>query len=78
MAPPSADWQRLLNVRPNDVAIENDAGEEENEELGELYANVFQLGQQFTKVKNFPYKSKKKKFLFSFFEHKKRTFWINY
>jgi hypothetical protein len=40
MAPPSADWQRLLNVRPNDVAIENDAGEEENEELGELYANV--------------------------------------
>jgi hypothetical protein len=40
MAPPSPNWQRLLRVRPSDINIDNEAAEEENEELGDFYANV--------------------------------------
>lgn len=40
MAPPSPNWQRLLKVKPADIDIENDTEEEQNEKLGEVYANV--------------------------------------
>ena len=40
MASPSAELQRLLRVRPSDISIDNEAAEEENEELGDLYTKV--------------------------------------
>ena len=40
MAPPSADWQRLLRLNPNDIDIDNEEQEDQNEGFGEIYAKV--------------------------------------
>ena len=40
MAPPSADWKKLLKVKPNTIDIENDADEDQNENYGSIYVKV--------------------------------------
>ncbi len=40
MAPPSANWQRLLKVKPTDIDANDDTKEEQNEQLGGFYMNV--------------------------------------
>jgi hypothetical protein len=53
MAPPSADWQNLLRIKPTTIELENEAEEEQNEGFGELYTTVkdeYSIGKNFIKT----------------------------
>lgn len=53
MAPPSADWQDLLRVQPNDIDIGNEREEETNEALGKSYMKVNILFLNFNEKNSF-------------------------
>ena len=40
MAPPSQNWQRLLQVQPRDIDIDNDSPDGENDKLGDCFTKV--------------------------------------